>query len=84
MQEISHLDTIQVRKILTCNGNTTESKPRFDIQTILYGMSRREYDRVSDEPIFVPFYCSDHGSLGSRRLVMMYDTNTSQELYQIV
>ena len=64
----------------TCKGNTAESEPLLDIQDIFHQMRRGEYHWICNEPVLVTFHCLNHGSLRRWALVVMNDTNATQEL----
>ena len=65
---------------LTCDGDTTKSKPCLDIQDVFHSMRRGKDHGIGNEPILVAFDRPDHGSLRRRTLIMMYDTNATKEL----
>ena len=65
---------------LTSDRDTGEAEPLLDIKYILDMVGRRQDDRLGDEAVLVALGCTDHGGLGSRRLVVMNDTDTALEL----
>jgi hypothetical protein len=65
---------------LTCDWDSTEPKPRFDIQYFFDDMVWRKNNWIRDEPVLVTLHGSDHSRLRLGRLIMMDNTYPTQEL----
>lgn len=64
----------------TCDGDAAEAKPCFDVKDVFHQVGGGQDDRIRDEAVLVPLDGTDHGGLGLGGLVMVDDTDTSQEL----
>lgn len=67
------------RAVLTSNGDTTEPKAGLDVEDGLDSVLRREDDRVGDEAVLVLLDLADHGGLSLGGVVVVDDTESSQE-----
>ena len=64
--------------VRTSDGNTGEPEPLLDVQDVLDAIGRRQDGGLGDETVLVALDGADHGSLGSRGLIMVNDTDSTK------
>lgn len=72
----------KARTRLTSDRNPTESEPILNIEDIFDYMLRRKDDRVRNESVFVSLDSAYHSGLRFGCLIMVNNTNSSEELIE--